>query len=222
MLRYRPLILNGLLLLALAACSTAPAAGPTAAPAPTETAVLSMTAEAAPMTEEAHSGSSGSAMMTAEAAPMTDSAASAPAWAALPLVNARTGATFTLGDFAGKTVFVEPMATWCTNCRRQQRTLIDVLPQVNADAVVFVSLSVEDGLANQTLADYADDNGFNWLFAVATPELAQALIGQFGRTVVNPPATPHFIIAPDGRVGDLMTGFQDAAGVLNSLAAAAG
>jgi hypothetical protein len=35
-----------------------------------------------------------------------------PDWLTLPLTNARTGETFTLADFAGKTVFVHPMATW--------------------------------------------------------------------------------------------------------------
>jgi hypothetical protein len=33
-------------------------------------------------------------------------------WYNLPLTNARTGATFKLADFAGKTVFVKPMAIW--------------------------------------------------------------------------------------------------------------
>ena len=34
-------------------------------------------------------------------------------------MDARTGQTFTLADLQGKTVYVEPMATWCTNCRQQ-------------------------------------------------------------------------------------------------------
>ena len=42
-----------------------------------------------------------------------------PTWQTLPLTNARTGETFTFADFAGKTVFVEPMATWCTNVTTQ-------------------------------------------------------------------------------------------------------
>ncbi len=37
---------------------------------------------------------------------------SAPEWTRLPLVNARTGASFTLADFAGKTVYVHAMADW--------------------------------------------------------------------------------------------------------------
>lgn len=32
--------------------------------------------------------------------------------ALVPIVDARTGETFTLAEYAGKTIFVEPMATW--------------------------------------------------------------------------------------------------------------
>ena len=37
---------------------------------------------------------------------------SAASVALVPVVDARTGVTFTLAEYAGKTVFVEPMATW--------------------------------------------------------------------------------------------------------------
>ena len=32
--------------------------------------------------------------------------------ALVPIVDVRTGETFTLAEYAGKTIFVEPMATW--------------------------------------------------------------------------------------------------------------
>ena len=37
-----------------------------------------------------------------------------PAWQTSILSDARTGQSFTLADFTGKTVFVDPMATWCS------------------------------------------------------------------------------------------------------------
>jgi hypothetical protein len=49
-------------------------------------------------------------LMGQEAAPTIEYTA-APL-AILPIVDVRTGETFTLAEFAGKTVFVEPMATW--------------------------------------------------------------------------------------------------------------
>src|SRR5690349_17803814 len=81
----------------------------------------------------------------APAAPVNTILVNNPDWLNLTLVNARTGETFTLADFAGKTVYVEPMATWCTNCRRQMQTIIDLRNQLQREDIVFVGISVEVG-----------------------------------------------------------------------------
>jgi thiol-disulfide isomerase/thioredoxin len=153
--------------------------------------------------------SGGSDMMGEEMAePAVDAALAT--WSTLPLTNARTGETFTLADFAGQTVYVEPMATWCTNCRRQQGNVKDARAQLAGQDVVFVSLSVETTIDNATLAGYADGAGFDWLFAVMTPEMLQALASDFGQTIANPPTTPHLVIRPDGSATNLVTGIESA------------
>jgi thiol-disulfide isomerase/thioredoxin len=146
-----------------------------------------------------------------DAAPQPDGAAvgetaARPAWQTLPLVNARTGETFTLGDFAGRAVYVEPMATWCTNCRAQMTNLIQAQTQVDSTNLVYIGLSVETNISAADLASYADSYGFDWTFAVMTPEIVMALTETFGRTVTTPPATPHFMIYPDGTYSTLDTG----------------
>jgi cytochrome oxidase Cu insertion factor (SCO1/SenC/PrrC family) len=141
---------------------------------------------------------------------MADDMATLAAWQTLPLTNARTGETFTLGDYAGQTVFVEPMATWCSNCRQQLTNVQQARTQLNSDDVVFIALSVETTISDEELARYADDLGFDWTFAVMTPEVLQALAEQFGRTVSNPPSTPHFVIRADGSASELVTGIQSA------------
>jgi cytochrome oxidase Cu insertion factor (SCO1/SenC/PrrC family) len=172
--------------------------------------------ETEPMTDGAMMSATG----TTDAAAVA--AADRPAWQQLPLVNARTGESFTLADFAGKTVFVEPMATWCTNCR-QQLNNVKAATATLADAdVVFVALSVETNLDNASLAAYADANGFDWTFAVITPELLQELAALFGRTITNPPATPHFIIRPDGSTSDLITGIESAEQLISQLQSTGG
>jgi thiol-disulfide isomerase/thioredoxin len=128
-----------------------------------------------------------------------------PDWASLPLVNARTGESFTLADFAAKPVLVEPMATWCTNCRRQLGNVSAAATQLGEEAT-FVALSVEADLPPDQLAAYAEQNGFPLVFAVVTPEILTALADQFGQTITNPPATPHFVLYPDGSVSELLTG----------------
>jgi hypothetical protein len=150
-------------------------------------------------------------------------AADRPDWLALPLVDARTGQTFTLADLAGKTVYVEPMATWCTNCRQQMGTIRDgLLSQLDPERTVLLGLSVETDLPREELAAYVDTQGFSWQFAVMTPELLQALAATYGQTIANPPAVPHFLIGPDGSVGDLSTGFHTADQLLGELTAAGG
>lgn len=143
-----------------------------------------------------------------------------PTWQTLPLTNARTGETFTFADFAGKTVFVEPMATWCTNCRQQLGNVSSVRTQLDADQFVFIALSVETNITSADLAQYADDNGFDWLFAVLTPAMLGELTATFGRTITNPPSTPHFIIRPDSTTTGLTTGIESGSQIVEQLTAA--
>ncbi len=128
-------------------------------------------------------------------------------WQDLSLTDAQTGETFSLADFAGQTVYVEPMATWCANCRQQLGNVRDAKKQLGDD-VTFIALSVETTLSADELARYADDQGFDFTFAVMTPEMLRALATEFGQSVTNPPATPHFIIGPDGTTSELLTGFS--------------
>lgn len=142
-----------------------------------------------------------------------------PAWQTIELTNAATLETFTFADFEGKTVFVEPMATWCSNCRTQLKNVQEASLQTD-DSVVYIALSVEGNLANEKLAEYAEREGFPFIFAVASTELLQALVEDFGRTVTNPPATPHFIINADGSFGELVTGRESAEQLLEQIMAA--
>lgn len=128
-------------------------------------------------------------------------------WQDLPLTDAQTGARFTLADFAGQTVYVEPMATWCANCRQQLGNVNEAKMQLGNE-VTFVALSVETTLKADQLASYAKDQGFDFTFAVMTPEVLRALAAEFGQAVTSPPSTPHFVISPDGTTSELLTGFS--------------
>lgn len=141
-----------------------------------------------------------------------------PAWQSISLTDARTGATFTLADFAGKRVFIETMATWCTNCRQQLGNVKSAAERADGDQVVFIALSVETDLPPATLAQYAEEHDFGWTFAVATPEMVRALAETFGPTIANPPATPHFFLNADGSHSDLITGYESGDAILAALA----
>jgi thiol-disulfide isomerase/thioredoxin len=214
--------LIAMILLLSAACATAPAATPTveqaavqppdapsvgpAAAVPAEATLVPPTA--IPPTE-----------VPAEAAAQT--AQERPAWQTIALSDARTGAAFTLADFAGKTVFVEPMATWCPNCRSQQRQVIPVYQDLGqGEDYVFISLSVGENIDGATLAAYAEREGFGWTFAIASQELMVALAEVFGRGVLSPPSTPHFVIYPDGSTSDVSYGAESSDALRASLTSA--
>ncbi|NWF67797.1 MAG: TlpA family protein disulfide reductase [Chloroflexi bacterium] len=199
-----------ILTLLLVACAPAPAA-------PTDQPAQNTQPPSAAPTDQAVQSAEQAATPTAEQAASADSEAAAayvgPEWLNLPLVNARTGETFTLASFAGRTVFVEPMATWCTNCRAQMGRVREVYQQLNPAQFVFVGLSVETNISADDLAGYVDQQNFPWIFAVASPEVLQALNTAFGRDSLNPPSTPHFYISPDGTLTSLYTGAQSAADI---------
>jgi hypothetical protein len=98
----------------------------------------------------------------------------------------------------------------------------NVLPQMNPDEFVFISLEIEANSQPADLAVYAQDNGFPWLFAVASQEMMTALVEEFGRTVSVPPSQPHFIIAPDGSTTGLLTGSPPPDETIRQLQEAAG
>lgn len=146
-----------------------------------------------------------------------------PTWQTLELTEVHTGETFTLGDFEGRTVYVEPMATWCPPCREQLGNVAQAREELDTEEeeFVFVALSTEMGMVPEMLTAYADDNGFDFRFAVMTPELLGALVEEFGRAVAVPPGTPHFLIQPDGSATELETGTVEADALVEQLAAAA-
>lgn len=148
-------------------------------------------------------------------------AAGLPAWQTIALTNAATGEQFALGDFQGKTVFVEPMATWCSNCRAQQGHVSQAKTQLGDD-VVFIGLSLETNLPSEQLASYAQGNGFDWTYAVIPVNLLAELSDEFGRSITSAPSTPHFIIRPDGSFSELATGIHSADEIVSEIQAEQG
>lgn len=128
----------------------------------------------------------------------------------IPLTNVMTGETFTLEDFAGKTVIVETIATWCAACRGHLQRTQRAIEQLTApNDYVIVALSMEANLTDHQLQKYADRNDLNRsnaVFSIASMDILLAMRTRFGRAVLNPPATPHFFISPTGEVSNLSVG----------------
>ncbi|HKO33050.1 MAG TPA: hypothetical protein VJY85_04840 [Candidatus Limnocylindria bacterium] len=144
--------------------------------------------------------------------PSEDPGASASATAELPqdellaleLTDVRTGDHFTLAQLAADgPILLEPMAVWCTNCRAQMH---EVTRAHEAAQFHSVSLDVDLSESAQDLAEYADREGWDWRFAMATLDLYRLLQQRFGDAATYPPATPLIVIERDGRVRPLEFG----------------
>lgn len=132
-----------------------------------------------------------------------------PAWLTAELTDACSGESFALTDFAGKTLLIETMATWCRECHAQLTRLAQAAAQISdaqQEDIVLVELSLETDLPPEDLAAYAVANEFPFVFAVLPVETVKTLAEQFGQVVTVPPATPHVIVSPDGTIGELRTG----------------
>lgn len=158
-----------------------------------------------------------------DASVATPDAARMPAWMMTELTDACSGNAFTLAQFAGKTLYVESMATWCGECYEQLSRVQEAylkIPESERADIVLVALSSEVDLPREDLAAYAEKTGFPLLFAVMPEAMLKTMVNDIGREWAIPPAMPHLIVAPDGTVGELHTGGSSVAALLDMFAAA--
>ncbi len=139
-----------------------------------------------------------------------------PAWADFELVDAITGESFTIADFAGKPILVESFAVWCSICLRQQKEMAKLI-ELEGESIVHISLDTDPNEDDIAVRLHAEKHGFTWLFAVAPVEMTQALIDAFGLTVVNAPRAPVILIDVDGSARLLRNGVKSAEDLLEEI-----
>ena len=193
--------LHGLLVATIAiaaACSSSGGADPSASAAVTASAPPP---SAGPVATPSTTAAGASAAPASPAATVTAAAVVLDQpWATAELTDVTTGDTFRIADLAGRTVILETMAIWCTNCRAQQGEVYEALEQLDPERVAYVLLDVDPSESGPALATYRERNEFSGVYAIAGTTTARALADEFGDQVLNPPATPIIFIGSDGRV----------------------
>jgi thiol-disulfide isomerase/thioredoxin len=137
-------------------------------------------------------------------------------WGAATLTDVSTRQPFRIADLAGRTVFVEMMAIWCSNCRAQQARFQEALAQVDPTLVAYVVLTVDPGETADALARYRAQQGFTGIYAVAGREVSTALVEEFGPNAINPPSVPIVIVRPDGSI-EFRAGPKSVAEILTAI-----
>lgn len=139
---------------------------------------------------------------------------------AIRLVDVATGEQFTIGQLAAeKPVLLETMAIWCTNCRAQMHNVVAAHNEADFHSI---SLDVDPGEQPDDLAAYAEQEGFDWAFAMADANLIAQLRDRFGTAVAVPPGMPKILFGTDGSVELVGLGEQWTAQQIADAVAAAG
>ena len=154
--------------------------------------------------------------MTEEA--MAEEEMMLPEWLSASLTNAHTGETFTISDYQGDVVLVETLAMWCSNCLKQQKEVVQLHKLlVERDNFVSVGIDIDANENIEALKAYTNQNGFDWIYTVASPEVAREIGLLYGDLYLNPPSTPMLIIDQHGEVHTLPFGIKSAADLYKAL-----
>jgi thiol-disulfide isomerase/thioredoxin len=142
-------------------------------------------------------------------------------WMLAELADAVTGEVFRIADFYGRPVLVESFAVWCPICLRQQREMAELLESAG-EAIVHVSLDTDPNEDLDAVRAHMQQHGFDWWFAVAPLPVTQALISEFGLSVVNAPGAPVVLVGPHGSSRLLPRGVKTAEELLEAVEEGAG
>lgn len=113
-------------------------------------------------------------------------------WQSIALEPVRGGESFTVESIEGPVV-IQSFAVWCPKCERQSEQI------ANLDgSITPIGLNTDPNEDAAKVRQHAEDNGFDWRFAVAPQELTSSLIEAFGSTVANAPSTPVIVACDDG------------------------
>jgi thiol-disulfide isomerase/thioredoxin len=141
-----------------------------------------------------------------------------PLWYSTSLTDVSTGEVFTIEENLGKVILVETLATWCSNCYKQQAEVArfhDLLGERND----FISLGIDIDPNEDIplLTGYVQKNGFDWLYVVASDEIIDEISLLYGPQFLNPPSTPMLIIDRKGFAHPLDFGIKSAEELLNNV-----
>jgi cytochrome oxidase Cu insertion factor (SCO1/SenC/PrrC family) len=204
--------------LILTACSAQPAATPEAIMA-TSTAGVMMgkTTPEAMMASPTPGAMMGKATPEAMMTSTTPDVMMATNWPDAALNNVNGNKPFKVSDFKGKVVVVEPMAVWCTTCLQQEKNIQTLLKSSDVQ-FVYISLDIDANENEKDLNQYASQNQFQWMLAVAPRNVVHEIGQLYGNMFLNPPSAPILIVDPQGKVHPLPFGVKSSDDIKKAIA----
>lgn len=142
---------------------------------------------------------------------LADEMMSETGWFGTTFTNVSSGETFTINDFKGKVVLIENLAMWCSNCKKQQEQVKILNELIGMDEdLVSIGLDIDTNENAEDLKTYTADNGFDWIYAVASQEVTREIANLYGAQFLNPPSTPIIIVDRKGVAHPMPFGIKSA------------
>jgi thiol-disulfide isomerase/thioredoxin len=141
-----------------------------------------------------------------------------PGWFDIQLTDVNTGSTFSIEELRGRVILVETMAMWCPNCLQQQKQVKSLHELLGAgEGWVGIALDIDPNEDAEALTSYTARNGFDWLYAIAPPEVQREIGRLYGNQFLNPPSTPILLIDRGGAAHPLPFGIKSAESLRDSI-----
>jgi hypothetical protein len=160
----------------------------------------------------------GTALTESKSEQPVQSESSFPVWYFTPLTDVNTGEVFTIEENLGKVILVETLATWCSNCYKQQTEVArfhDLLGE--RDDFISLGIDIDPNEDLLLLEGYIRKNGFDWFYIVANEEMINEISLLYGPQFLNPPSTPILIIDRNGNAHPLNFGIKSAEELINNV-----
>lgn len=131
-----------------------------------------------------------------------------PEWFDYEFTDARTGETFTINDYQGKVILIQPIVMSSPECFEQLKNLKPVFDKYGGEDGNFVAiaLNVSDEEDIAMLKAFAEYYEFNWLFTVPPDEVFLQLVSAFGPQYADPTSIPLALIDKNGNLHNLPVG----------------
>lgn len=137
---------------------------------------------------------------------VTDESDEAPTWMTATLTDETTGQEFSILD-AEQPVVLHTFETWCSKCQSQQENL-NTLYEQRGDQLLMVDLNIDENYDPDEMVQYAENNGHQWRFGIASSAVMSSLVDEFGQDVSIAPQAPVILVCPDGAAYELGKGIS--------------
>jgi len=116
-------------------------------------------------------------------------------WRNIELKNVQDNSNYKISELSDNPVLIESFAVWCPTCTKQQNQIKELHEDIEfGDKFYSITLDTDPNEEEGKVLEHARSNGFTWRYSVSPSDLTNALIDEFGISVVNAPSAPVILI----------------------------